>query len=426
MAQDKKEAPSGIEGSTGKPDSSRRGAEAFARVKDWLETVAGRPNVVAAAIAVAFLGVGWLLLGADPTPSHTTAAVQDGGATILSVATLTANRANGFDVEESYAGRIVSRRASNLGFERSGLLVEITVDEGAAVRVGDRLARLDIQKLRAQKEERQAELAHRLATRKETAARLALAHVTVQRRVKLLKMNNVSRHNYDEAVFDEKALQSLLKANTAAIEQVVASLKSLDVDLQLSAIYAPFDGTIVERRVDEGTSVNAGEPVFRLIEDAVKEVRVGIPVQATGALRVGDIYDIEVAGERFDVRLRTLLAILDTDTRTVPAIFEVDDPDRHLRSGQLARLKLRYTVPAEGFWLPLTALIGGRRGLWNAYVLEPAGEKNGQMRVKRRELQMLHIEADRAFVRGTLRDGDQVVANGVHRLVPDQRVRLAR
>lgn len=143
-------------------------------------------------------------------------------------------------------------------------------------------------------------------------------------------------------------------------------------------------------------------------------------------MHVGSLYEIEVAGQRFSVRLRALLAILDTTTRTVPAVFEIDDPDYLLRSGQLARLKLRYTVPAEGFWLPMAAMIGGRRGLWNAYVVEPSDTQEGVFLVKRRELQVLHSESDRTFVRGTLRDGDQVVAMGVHRLVPGQRIRLAR
>ena len=124
-------------------------------------------------------------------------------------------------------------------------------------------------------------------------------------------------------------------------------------------------------------------------------------------------------------RLKALLARLDSETRTVPAIIVLDDSERRLRSGQLARLKLQRTVPMKGYWLPITALIGGRRGLWNAYVLEPAGQDAGKdlMRAGRREVQILHSESERAFVRGTVRDGERVVSSGLHRLVPNQLVR---
>ena len=304
----------------------------------------------AAIIAVLVLSIGGSQLSADSgSGKRAVHAGKDGGVNLLSVATLVAKQVAGFDVEEIYAGRIVSRRASYLGFERSGIIVEINVDEGDTVHAGDLLARLGTRKLEAKKVELLAGVALRRATRKETEDRLSWARAEVQRRVKLVKNNNVPEQNYEEAVTDEKALQSLLLANTAAIDQVLASLKSLEADFVLSTILAPFDGAIVERRVDEGTAINAGKPVLRLIEDAVKQVRVGIPAQASAAMHVGSLYEIEVAGQRFSVRLRALLAILDTTTRTVPAVFEIDDPDRQLRSGQLARLKLRSTVPAEGF-----------------------------------------------------------------------------
>ena len=46
-------------------------------------------------------------------------------------------------------------------------------------------------------------------------------------------------------------------------------------------------------------------------------------------------------------------------------------------------------------------------------------------RLARRELELLHQEADRAFVRGTLKAGELVVGEGLQRLVPGLDVRLA-
>ena len=41
-----------------------------------------------------------------------------------------------------------------------------------------------------------------------------------------------------------------------------------------------------------------------------------------------------------------------------------------LRPGNLAELRLSKQVEAEGFWLPLSALSEGERGLWRALVAE--------------------------------------------------------
>ena len=45
--------------------------------------------------------------------------------------------------------------------------------------------------------------------------------------------------------------------------------------------------------------------------------------------------------------------------------------------------------------------------------------------LERRVVEVLHAEADRAYVRGTLQDGDWVVRTGVQRLVPGQQVAAA-
>ena len=63
------------------------------------------------------------------------------------------------------------------------------------------------------------------------------------------------------------------------------------------------------------------------------------------------------------------------------------------------------------------------RGLWTVYVLVPAqGGEDGIARVERRAVQILHDEAGRVFVDGTLEDGERVLAVGVDRVVPGQRV----
>jgi multidrug efflux pump subunit AcrA (membrane-fusion protein) len=94
------------------------------------------------------------------------------------------------------------------------------------------------------------------------------------------------------------------------------------------------------------------------------------------------------------------------------------------------RLELTERVTEPGFWLPIAALTEGLRGLWTVYALVPAnpsaepGEDSVRL-VEPRAVEILHTEADRVFARGTLADGDRIVAGGLHRLARGQRVRIA-
>lgn len=370
--------------------------------------VAGAAALVVAGLIVIFAGGRGGLLAAGP------AAGEDARGGPLPVATQRVQLQDSYEITARYAGRIVSRRTSELGFERGGRLARVDVDDGAQVPAGQVLAMLDTRALEAQ-------LAQARAAVREASARLKLATVTVERQRKLLERRNISQQRFDEARFERDAI-------AAQLEGARANVKALETALDLARIEAPYDGHVVARMADEGTIVSPGQPVLRLREADSLEAHVGVPPEALPALRPGDTYQIEVRGALYPAVLSELVAEVDPQTRTVNAIFLVEAPDTQVRAGELARLGVIRRVSGSGFWVPVSALTEDRRGLWSLFV--PVSDGNGRAdaegrtwTLERRVVQLLHTEADRAFVRGTLRDGEVFVADGTHRLVPGQLVR---
>ncbi len=352
---------------------------------------------------LALLGVATLALACGGRDGTTEPVAAEGP---LPVQTRPVQAVEGYAVSEGFAGRVVSRRSSELGFERGGRLDEVRVDEGDRVEAGQTLARLEQRQLTA----RSRELAARV---RETQARLALAKLTRERRERLMEQDSISAQRYDEAVHEESALASQLAAARASLEGV-------RVDLELSSLTAPYAGSVTARLVDEGTVVAPGQTLLRLIEDGAMEFRVGLPPETAAQLEVGRSYPVQVGSRALDARLDTVVPSVEPDTRTVTAVLSFEEPPDDLRNGSLGRLSVETERSSAGYWLPITALTEGRRGLWSAYAVVV---EDGETRVERRELQLLHVDSDRAFVRGTLRDGERVVATGLHRLVPGQRVR---
>jgi RND family efflux transporter MFP subunit len=329
----------------------------------------------------------------------------------IPVETLRVESRSGYAVNEHYTGLVVSRRSSDLGFPRSGELVEVLVDEGDAVGRGDVLARLDSARLEAARVELEAQV-------REIAARLELARLTLKRTSTLAGKDSISKQRHDEARFEEQALAARMASARAAMDRV-------EVDLADSALEAPYSGHIIARNVDEGTILGAGQPVVRLIESDAMELRVGVSPATAQGLEKGRSYPVEVSGRALEAELVAVLDDISPDTRTVTAILRFAETPEGVRNGALARLIVERHHTAAGFWLPITALTEGRRGLWSAYALVPEEGRPSVYRVTRRELQLIHAESDRAYVRGTLRDGERVVATGVQRLVPRQLVRVS-
>jgi RND family efflux transporter MFP subunit len=358
----------------------------------------------------------FLATGGDSAPAALTPAAP----VALGVSTLRVEPASGFSRRRLYTGRVEPLRHTDLGFERAGLLRQVLVREGDPVRAGEVLARLDSSLLEA----RRAELAAALRT---AEASLALAQATHQRYQGSVTQGAVTRQALDEA-------QEGARSAAAGLELARARIASVDLDIAKSALRAPFDGIVTRRDADEGRVLGAGEPVLRVQEEAAPEIRVGVASPLADTLTPGAGYRLAWRGRYLPVRLRAVLPVRDGAARTVDALFVPLDPESRfragLRPGELVELELSQWVAEPGAWLPLTALAEGSRGLWVAYAVEaeaipnsaPGQEGDGRLAV--RPLEVRYQDGDRVFVRGPLAAGEILVASGLHRVVPGQRVRI--
>ncbi|WP_052050052.1 efflux RND transporter periplasmic adaptor subunit [Leptolyngbya sp. KIOST-1] len=393
-------------------------------------------------------------LGAQDSPADTS------DITVLAVETLTVEPASSYDVARAYTGEIAALRSSDLGFTRSGELVQVLVAEGDRVSADQPLALLDTQSLLTQRRQLEAQLAQAQAhllelqrgARQEAIAaaqaqvrdvdnQLALQQQQRERREFLYQRGAISKEQLDEFSFGAEALtarrdsaQSSLDellngtrpeqvmAQQAVVQQLQASIASIDVDLTKSTLRAPFAGIVSARQVDEGVVVAAGQAVVRLVESEAPEARIGMPTRVASRLQIGESVTVLGEAERFPATVKAVLPEVNPDTRTQNVVLQLEPGAiARVSPGQTVRVELSETMPTDGFWLPIEALTQDIRGLWSAYAVVPA--EAGTYQVQPRAVEILHQESDRVLVRGALQGGEQVVLSGVHRLVPGQQVR---
>lgn len=391
--------------------------------------------------------------------------VQTAQPRLLPVETLTLDALPAYRATRAYTGQVVARRSSDLGFERSGKLVDLAVDEGDRVTAGQPLATLDTLTLRTTKQQLQAQRVQAMARLaemragprrhtidaaqaevQEQKAELALANLQRKRRQELMEKGVISREEYDAAHAETQTWQARLdaaqrrleelqagtrreqiRAQEALVAQFDANLAAIEIDLDKSVLKAPFAGKVASRTVDEGTVVSAGQALLRLVEDAHLEVHVGVPPHVTANLTPGSPQAVRIGPSQHRAQVDRILPELDTTTRTVTAVLTLpaNRDNAIVVPGQVARLQVDETIDTPGFWLPLTALTKGERGLWSCFALVPDSQSDDQVyRTEHRLVEILHTDNSRVFVRGLLQSGERVVKTGMHRLVAGQRVQV--
>ena len=334
----------------------------------------------------------------------------------LSVATITAEAVTKYQTKQKISGQVIASRESDHGFDRSGILAEVLVDEGDRVKKGDILAKLDMRALDARALELNADLASASAMVEEANATLTRV-MTDHDRFKVLRENgHISQARFDQIINELESAKAREISAKSNVNKVKAAIENLKVDRDMSTLRARFDGSVIARYADEGSPFGmGGGPMVRLIEDGKLEIRVGLSEVAAGALVPGSNYTFNQSGKAIETTLRSTIGKVDQNTRTVTAIFDVVDT-RQIHPGSLAELTINVDVNENGYWLPTEALAESRRGLWTAYTLKPVEGYRDVAQLSREELQVIYTEADRVFVRGTLNDGDKVVSSGTHRL----------
>lgn len=322
-----------------------------------------------------------------------------------------------FETARLYAGRTAPGRAAELGFKHAGELQTMLVDQGDRVVQGQLLARLATASLEAALGQAEADVALATANLVAARARSDLASQTEARFARLRASGHVSEQDHDEQLLNARARSAEVQVAEAALARSRAAHAAAEIDVRDASLHAPFAGIVQQRHRHEGTQLSPGEPVLRLVESARVEARVGVPEAQILRLTVGASYPLRWNGQTLAATLKAVLPEVDEQTRTLTAVLELDD--QRIPLGTVVELRLDHVIEGAGFWLPLTALAESDRGLWGVYVVGPAST------LERRLVEILHADAERAFVRGTLQDGDRVVTTGVHRLVPGQRVEAA-
>jgi len=355
--------------------------------------------------ALGFLGL--MAGGVAMLHMRANAEVQPAANPPVTVAAQTISLSRGYTIVERFAGRLEPVRQTQLAFERAGLVSRVLYDEGDAIAKGAIVARLDTSKLSAERD-------MLVAQRKELTARLALAEATLKRQKELNTKGWRSAQNYDEARFSYQEI-------AAAISRMDASIASIDVDIGKSVLKAPFAGQIAARSIDEGAVVSSGTPVVDLLETGNRQVRIGVSVEAARALTTGETYRLSATGQEFDGRLVSKRPDLQTGTRTATVLLEAIGGEE-VPFGEIVELMLERPVTAKGVWLPISALSEGRKGLWSVLTVV---QRDGESSVVREAVEVLHVDDDRAYVRGTIGSGAQIVTNGTNRVIPGQRVALA-
>jgi RND family efflux transporter MFP subunit len=261
------------------------------------------------------------------------------------------------EVTEVTLGDIIERIESNgviqawqeadISPEVSGKVKAIFAEVGDNLKAGDPIFKLNDELLQLQ-----VEKAGSLVTQLEGNHLTSKRDLT--RKEKLFKDGVVSELDRDLARAKEKADRGLL-------EGAKASLKIAERDLRETTIKSPINGSLAERLVDVGTSVNPQMKVASVVDTSKIRIRIGVSEKQIHKIRKGQNVTVSVdafPAKEYQGTVFTAGMKANETSLTFPVeISLTNNREPLLKPGMIARLKIQTGKHTQVVSIPQNAIL---------------------------------------------------------------------
>ena len=252
-------------------------------------------------------------------------------------------------IEVIATGTLAPRNTIEIGAEISGRVATVDADFNDRVEIGQVLATLDDDALRAavrqaRAQQRAARAALRTAETNETEARSRLARAR-----RLTGQAGLSEQEVEMLAAAAERAEAAIESARAQVEVTTAAVITANENVQRATILAPISGVVLTRAVEPGQTIAAAfaAPVLFVLAEDLEEMELRVDVDEADIGRVRDGLAATFAVDAYPDRTfeATVVSVRNTARQvqnvvTYEAILSVQNADLALRPGMTATARI--------------------------------------------------------------------------------------
>ena len=296
-------------------------------------------------------------------------------------------------IQSTYVGNLLPNQRVIMRSEIDGVIENIYFDEGDEIVINKKLVDISTKEL-------SLKLKIALADSK-------LAESNLNRDEKLAKKNLISN--------------ALLDQTRTFAERALLNKELSKISLNKSLIKSPMKGTVKTRFVKVGEFVRKGDRLAEILEIDRILIKVNIPEQEILQIIVGQKVDIVLyifENKKIEGQVKKIGLEADASNRTFPVEIEVDNLERKLRPGMLARVTFTQRVDQDQVVVPRHTIMERDRGRI-VYVVD-----NGK--AFQREVSIGISQQENVQILKGLSKGEQLVVEGHTKLTDGVEINIVQ
>ena len=310
-------------------------------------------------------------------------------------------------------GSLTPKFSADIKSEVTGTVTAVYVTEWVQVHKGDKLAQLDSRETEANIEALKATVAQAKVSEQR-------AQREYERAQQLKEFGLITQQSFDEAKTSVEAAQ-------AAVTAANAQVKSAESKLSKLLITSPMDGVVGQRGISVGDRVEnmgSSDPLFRIVDNRVLDLTVGVPSTRLAQVRVGQTLEFTtdtVPGKTFVGKVMFINPAIDEASRSAKVVAAVPNEGGALRGGSFVKGRIVVATRSSVLQVPREALLNWDVEQGTAEVYVVTGEKAEKKAVTLGSSAGALVE-----VTTGVKAGDLVVTRGAFAIGQGDRVAVAK
>ncbi len=312
----------------------------------------------------------------------------------------------------SFNGTARSDKEINLSFRTSGILTTLNISAGQKVSKGELLAQID-------NTEARLSLEQSLSSLNSAKANLNTNTSTLDRTKILFEKGSASLSDY------ENAKSSFASAN-ADFESAKRTVQIQKKQVGYGIIYAPADGIIAAKNVENNENVSSGEAIAVLNAGTFMEISLGMPENVINRVHKGMKIKAKFSALQtkiFDGIVNEISPSVESKSATYPVRIKLLGQTNDVRSGMAANITFTFpkTENKEALIVPISAVGADSKGNF-VYLIEKQSETVGL--IKKQHFTIGDLSPIGFEVVKGLKSGQIVATAGLQTLLDGQKVSL--
>jgi len=312
----------------------------------------------------------------------------------------------------SFNGTARSDKEINLSFRTSGILTTLNISAGQKVFKGELLAQID-------NSEARLSLEQSLSSLNSSKANLNTSTSTLERTKTLFEKGSASLSDYE----NEKSSFASAEANFESAKRTVEIQKK---QVGYGIIYAPADGIIAAKNVENNENVSAGSVIAILNAGSFMEISLGMPENVINRIHKGMKITAKfpaLQGKAFEGVVNEISPSVESGSATYPVRIKLLGQTSEVKSGMAANITFTFpkTDNQEILIVPISAVGEDSKGNF-VYIIEKQNESVGL--IKKQHFTIGELSPVGFEVKSGLKSGQIVATAGLQTLLDGQKVSL--